>query len=286
MSEPPLIPEACLGPYYRVEPFETLESFRTWSHRNTWIHAPERASQIVSHALAHGVSGPWVGELPPSRVQCSGPNFRETLLADGLNPRQRAVLDLLTTLPVAADSAHAAIYATEGVTDFAKQLAARFPKFIGSEYAPTEAERQRIAPVPHQDLACLTFTDASFDVAISNDVFEHLPDLPAALQELARVLKPGGTLLATFPFLPFHAESLIRARRRADGVTEKLMADERHGNPMDPDGSLVFQVPGWDIVSMAKDAGFRQCAVVLMTSVLAAITGAENCCIFLFVART
>ncbi len=41
-------------------------------------------------------------------------------------------------------------------------------------------------------VAALPFDDASFDVVISNAVFEHLPDVPAALAQVARVLKPGG----------------------------------------------------------------------------------------------
>ena len=41
--------------------------------------------------------------------------------------------------------------------------------------------------------------DASFDFAFSNSVLEHIPDLPAVLREVARVLRPGGTLVATVP---------------------------------------------------------------------------------------
>lgn len=36
------------------------------------------------------------------------------------------------------------------------------------------------------------FSDASFDAVISNAVFEHLPDVPAAIAQVARILKPGG----------------------------------------------------------------------------------------------
>lgn len=43
----------------------------------------------------------------------------------------------------------------------------------------------------------LPFADETFDGAFSHTVFEHLPDLPAALQEIYRVLKPGAMLFVT-----------------------------------------------------------------------------------------
>lgn len=41
--------------------------------------------------------------------------------------------------------------------------------------------------------------DAAYDIAFSNSVLEHIPDLPATLAEVARLLKPGGLLIATVP---------------------------------------------------------------------------------------
>jgi len=45
----------------------------------------------------------------------------------------------------------------------------------------------------------MPFPDASFDLAVSLDVIEHLEDDLAALRELRRVLAPGGALLITVP---------------------------------------------------------------------------------------
>lgn len=42
----------------------------------------------------------------------------------------------------------------------------------------------------------LPFPDASFDVALSNGVLNLVPDKPAALREICRMLRPGGRLQA------------------------------------------------------------------------------------------
>jgi SAM-dependent methyltransferase len=45
----------------------------------------------------------------------------------------------------------------------------------------------------------LPFADSSFDVVIANQVFEHIRHFSPAIDEIARVLTPGGRLLAMFP---------------------------------------------------------------------------------------
>lgn len=47
------------------------------------------------------------------------------------------------------------------------------------------------------DAQAIPFADESFDAVIANHMLYHMPDLPRALSEIRRVLKPGGQLYAT-----------------------------------------------------------------------------------------
>jgi ubiquinone/menaquinone biosynthesis C-methylase UbiE len=49
------------------------------------------------------------------------------------------------------------------------------------------------------DALHLPFPDGSFDRVICSEVLEHIPDDRSAMQELARVLRPGGTMAITVP---------------------------------------------------------------------------------------
>ncbi len=49
------------------------------------------------------------------------------------------------------------------------------------------------------DATVLPFADASFDRIIAAEVLEHIPEDRRAVDELARVLRPGGTIAVTVP---------------------------------------------------------------------------------------
>ena len=49
------------------------------------------------------------------------------------------------------------------------------------------------------DATRLPFPDGTFDRIIAAEVLEHIPDDEAAIRELARVLRPGGTMAVTVP---------------------------------------------------------------------------------------
>ncbi len=50
------------------------------------------------------------------------------------------------------------------------------------------------------DITEIPAEDASFDVILCSEVLEHVPEPNHALDEFARLLKPGGILILTAPF--------------------------------------------------------------------------------------
>lgn len=69
----------------------------------------------------------------------------------------------------------------------------------GIDYVSTDFEEEFIAD--HRiDITNIDFPDLTFDNIICFHILEHIPDDQRALQELYRVLKPGGLILLQTPF--------------------------------------------------------------------------------------
>jgi SAM-dependent methyltransferase len=62
-----------------------------------------------------------------------------------------------------------------------------------------EAPADVLGAVVNGDALTLPFADGAFDRVIASEVLEHVPADAAAMAELARVLRPGGTLALTVP---------------------------------------------------------------------------------------
>jgi len=114
-----------------------------------------------------------------------------------------------------------------------------------------------------EDLTALTFADNSFDILITQDVFEHVMEPQLAFKEIARVLKPGGAHIFSMPWYP----KLEKSRRRADlrdGEIVFLMEPVYHGNPVDrKKGSLVTMDWGLDFTDFVLQASGLQTTIYL-----------------------
>jgi SAM-dependent methyltransferase len=106
----------------------------------------------------------------------------------------------------------------------------RYEDLSGQEYYAVElreelaeAIRERYPSVEAIVADCqerLPFNDAYFDRVLAVHVLEHLPDLPRALDEIQRVLAPGGRFHAVIPCEGGLAYSLAR-RISAQRLFEK-----------------------------------------------------------------
>ena len=247
------------------ERFRSLAEWKAWVAEHPFVYDAGYAADLAGRVTRKGIEDPLTGSF--SRVDAGSDNWREGLLANGLNSRQRAVLALIAeTAPSPQARLQTTIYGTEGITAFANELRQAFPRYLGSEFAINDDVRRAILPCLHQDLMNLNLPSDAFDIVTTNEVLEHVPDVDRALSEIARVLKPGGHHIGTHPFHFLSDTGDVRARLE-NGAVVHLKTPEYHGNPADPDGgSLVFETPGWDIVDRCRKAGFSDACMRFVAS--------------------
>lgn len=253
--------------------FTDISEWHRFSEARPYLSDKNYIAAIAESAKKNGVWSAFLGRISAEEVKVTGEDYREDLLARGLNPRCRAMLELIAAEPWYGRP-EATIYAAEAVTPFALVMRGRYPRFVGSEYASNEAAREALFPIPFQDLGHLSYPSDRFDCVVTNDCLEHVPNIARCLSEMCRVLRRGGVMLSTFPFT-FMYDSEIRARLVA-GEIEHMEEPEYHGNPAEPDArSLVFEIPGWNILDMARRGGFSRAEMVFVSGRKRAITASE-----------
>ena len=97
--------------------------------------------------------------------------------------------------------------------------------------------------------------DESFDGAACVEVFEHLFDPLRAAQELHRVLKPGGVLVATVPNFGYHRWRLLALfRAQVPSEPERPQVNRYNGVHIRFFSKLLFR-------RLLRDAGFTKVSI-------------------------
>lgn len=211
-------------------------------------------SDCVEINRVTGLLEPITGDhIPPDLIRIQGSNFRESLIANGLLSHNRAVLVVLEQIYGSIDRLRQQeVYLVEALTGFATWLGERIgdERLLCSE--DLEDAETNFSEISHQDPFALTYPDASFDLVLCNELFEHVQDLDLAFEEVVRVLKPGGQLVATCPLAFGQVDEIVKVRRNPHtDETHHLMDAEFHGDPVRPQaGSLVYRIPGWVLICL------------------------------------
>lgn len=241
-----------------------------------WFPPPPLGDRELDAALATGgqledVSCPVCGRRGP--LDGFHQNIRESGLCSACGAwtriRQLAVvataaLSELTGRPGARcltdvrDSPGLRVYNTEAQGALHDALSP-LPGYVASEYFGPELRQGDAGPggVLHEDLQDLSFASETFDLVLSTDVLEHVPDPYRAHREICRVLRPGGHHVFTVPYDEAAARDDVRAEV-VEGEVRLLSEPLYHGDPLRPEeGALVFTIFGLEMVVKLAQLGFR-----------------------------
>jgi ubiquinone/menaquinone biosynthesis C-methylase UbiE len=142
------------------------------------------------------------------------------------------------------------------------------------------------------DWEVLPFEDSSFDGIVASSVFEYLVDAPRVAAELARVLRPGGSLLLSVPnpcngmrkveawfqpmLLHHHIGPLLRKVQRIDSYATYLRLSRNRfaGNQWE---SLLTAAGfvAWDKNDFSEDAWRKQSKAPLILLAVKRVATAE-----------
>lgn len=231
--------------------------------QQTGMRRIKKSRLAVAAARSALTTAPQFGWCPICRRRslfvALGPWLREDLkcVRCRSSSRQRAVIDYIDrTFPALREMQ---VYEPSPTQPTAEYLERHSGRYIWSQYS-ADAEGDQSEDLLNQDLQSLRFPDQSFDLVVSQDVFEHIAEPRRALSEVARVLKPGGSHIFTIPWYP-DQQTEPRARNVGRDVVH-LHPPEYHSDPNSRDRSLVFTRFGGDIEKIISNSSEMMTCVI------------------------
>ena len=123
------------------------------------------------------------------------------------------------------------------------------PKLDYSEYGSTHPSARS------EDLANLSYPSNHFDLVVTSETLEHVPNVRLALEEVHRVLRPGGHHIFTVPYV-IGRKTRTRAQV-VDGVVNHALPPSFHGAAsVNQTDMLVFHEFGDDFSDLCRNVGF------------------------------
>lgn len=212
----------------------------------------ERGQCTVCGAAARFVHNSWI--LPRVLGRAWPPEFaeRESQLCDSCGSSRRLRSLAAALLRLYADSAqciaelvHEPRFRALRIAEINSigrmhPLLAELPLLTYSEY-------------PQEDVMSLSYADGSFDLVLTSDTMEHVPDPMRGFSETRRVLRAGGRHVFTVPVDP----------RRARTRSREGLPPVHHGRGGGPfalvtrrNDMLAHTDYGTDLPELLRDAGF------------------------------
>ncbi len=174
-------------------------------------------------------------------------------------PRERAIATVFAKYRALLRASDPVVHeSSPSQRGFSQYLKTRYPRLVQSHHWPAHAAGSTIDGYRNENLESLTFADESIDLHVTQDVLEHVFDVHRVFRELYRTLRPGGVHIFTTPLVN-RQNATVRRAIISNGEIEHLVKPPAyHGNPINPDGSLVTYDFGYDVVDMISSCtGFR-----------------------------
>lgn len=195
----------------------------------------------------------------PVRFEFNGAVFREGLVADASASiaRHRAIVCALSTVVFGApgfplprivgelNRRRSPLYLAERNTPLFRYMVDHMEPglFTFSEYCePGLRSGTVVDGTRHEDLQATSFADSSFDIVITSEVLEHVPDAGRAEREIVRILRPGGAYCFTVPLDAYGDADTILAEALPDGTIRFNGPPVYHGDPYRAEGILAYRI--------------------------------------------
>ncbi len=197
------------------------------------------------------------------------PNWRERLICPSCNLNNRMRLSFHIVYELYPDFSNKSVYITEQTTVLYKLLSSKNSNIVGSEYLGGNVKLGHINKngIRNEDFTQLSFHDEQFDLLLSFDVLEHIPNYKDALKESFRVLKEKGRFIFTIPFDRNSRHNIVRATMNKDGTIKHILPPEYHGDPLNSsEGCLCYYHFGWELLEELKKVGFYKAYAIFVYS--------------------